>query len=183
MRAKPARLTCFCTPEELARWIDELCDHQDLGWICYIQSSEHGICGTANISRTLQDAYRAFLHPLEQPPSSQLHLNDVKSRSWGWVDITPGALKRTGTRTALTITVIVADEGAESPRSLLPAVNRLKRKVRAEGCFGVQGNLTKGEGRAFYPAIGYTQKAAHLYEAGTLWKQEGVEYVTTGVTP
>lgn len=176
---KSASLKVFCHPDELGQWLDDLCFADHLGWLAFSAGETYGVQGFEGLSGHLgADCRRVFLFPQQHAPKNKLALSDVKSRPWGWMDITPGAMIVKPGSAVLNLTEVDAEEGySESGAKMCKSVARFKRKARPFITYGVLGRTITNSGRSFYKNIGYTAKAADLHRDGTLWMKLGVNNV------
>ncbi len=176
-----ASLTVFCGPREVSGWWNLLCSRRGLGTILFSRTSEDdaGVLGPLPADAvSFGDASRVFGFPSASPPRrKRLTLDDVRSREWGWVDLTPGRILKEAGRTVLTCTQFSAEDVAAFKAYPAKHIRWLRQALRDQLTAGVKGKMVEGEGEAAYPAFCYTQRALDLFRSGCLWKQEYVANV------
>lgn len=165
-------LTLFCAPEELVAWLKLLAEHFQLGILVFTLQIDHGIVVRPDdLTSLAENSFRVFLYPKGSKNFEGMQLNDVQSRAWGWVDVRLGSIIKKDGQYVLTMTQINAEDF--DAESIHPSrfIKWLKHKIKDQVTFGVVGhNLVTG-GSSRYKAIGFTQKAKVLADAGTTWKQ------------
>lgn len=166
-----ASLHVFCTREELAGWIDMLSRERSHGVIAFVRESQVGLPGTPETIRS-PSLYRVFLYPVPAEVQSQLSMNDVRAREWGWVDVRPGREDRRGSERVLMLTSIEAEDYEKVPARPVKDVQWLKRKLKSELLTGVRGRNTITGGESVYRSIQYTPGAIEELSRGAKWVQD-----------
>lgn len=163
-----ASVYVFCDPSELRHWIVELCEHKGLGIVYF----EDGLGKTAAPDAFVlsEHIYQIFLFPKCSSIDSNLSLNDVRQRDWGWINVRPGGIKRLTTGTCLLFSEIHGEKSDLATGNPHRWVQWLKSKIKSDVHVGVIGKGVTG-GSKSYDDIWYTDNAVELYKSGVLWKQ------------
>jgi hypothetical protein len=160
----------FCRPDELRDWLAELCQVHKLQSLRF----DGGQFGEYLLPEELvigEGCERLFLFPFARRRSKRLTMNDVRSRDWGWGDVTSGGLAKTCNPPALLLSDIVGEKATGVQHDPRKWVDWLKRRLKLKVGIGVLGRNVKTGGRSVYKDIWHTDGARDLRDAGFLWKQ------------
>jgi hypothetical protein len=164
-----ASIIIFCELSELQHWIVDMCCHKELGIVYF----DGGLGKTVAPDDFLlsEDIYQIFLFPISAPVSTNLSLNDVRQREWGWVNIRPGGLKRHEAGSCLLFSEIHGEMSNLPTGNPHQWVQWLKRKIELNARTGVIGKNVITGGTSRYHNILYTDKATERLKSGVSWKQ------------
>ena len=169
---KSASIFIFCAPEEITVWTRLLCSEKHLGAIEFRDSEDFGgITLSAEDINFHEDTYRTFLFPVDRPPKTNLSMNDVRAREWGWIDIRPGCLSDEDGGPVLLISEFHGENFDFESVHPVRYVSWLKRKIAGESTAGVVGKNVSTNGQSLYHDIRYTERARILSQSGVAWKQ------------
>jgi hypothetical protein len=165
-----ASIFIFCHPNELQAWIADVCEREDLGVICFGDREFGDIVPPRQVVLN-ENIGHVFLFPNGASPGSNLAMNDVRQRDWGWVMIRPGGLKLVGSARVLLFSEIHGEKRHGELSDPDKWVRRLKQTIKPHVLEGVRGRNTRTGGQSDYPRIWYTREAKELLDSGVAWKQ------------
>lgn len=168
-----ASLRAFCLPSELVSWLHELMTGKKLDALTFQASELVGELVEAPETVGLPvELRRAFLFPASTvAEEAQLKVNDIKVRSWGWVDVRPGRIAVHEGMRVMTPSELHAEDFAGAPVRPAKYIRWLARRLQGELTYGVVGTNIVHGGEATYGDIAHTDGARGFYDKGGVWKQ------------
>ena len=167
-------LRLFCAVEELQEWTRLLCGRWELACLSFDGRSEQGRWSLSPAEIAVAEATRSlFLCPVDQVRTEVSAMNSVRPRDWGWIDIRPGGVLRSGPKPTLLMSEL---HGEDFDREVVhPArfVSWLRKTLTKQGSitFGVRGRNTSTGGEEHYRDLAFTPGALRLRQKGCEWAQ------------
>jgi hypothetical protein len=171
MEATVAVFMVFCELFELQGWLSDLSREKDLGGLLFNRDEEAGKrIGPGHIALT-DNTFMAFLFPNAERLPKRMVLDDVRTKDWGWMTVSPGRLWRTDEGTVLLMSQSQGASGTALSTDSAPWVRWLKRRAKKEAHQGVVMRHIPSGDTSSRSDIWYTPKAKALLASGVSWKQ------------